>query len=50
VYSLLAGGVIELEATSKSDAEDKFYNLPTTELIDNADFERSLEVCCVEEV
>lgn len=49
-YSLLAGGVIEVQATSQSEAEDIFFDLCTTELLDNADFERSLEVYCVEEV
>ena len=50
VYSLLAGGVIEVQATSQSEAEDIFFDLCTTELLDNADFEDSLEVCCIEEV
>jgi len=49
-YSLLAGGVIEVQATSKSEAESIFFDLSTKELIDNADFDSSLEVSCIEEV
>ena len=49
-YSLLAGGYLEVQAISKSEAEDKVFDLSTKELIDNADFDSSLEVSFIEEV
>jgi hypothetical protein len=49
-YSLLAGGYLEVKATSKSEVEDIVFDLSTKELIDNADFDSSLEVSCIEEV
>jgi hypothetical protein len=50
MYSLLAGGVIEVKATSKNAAKELIFEVCTRELLDNADFEDSLEVCCIEEV
>ena len=50
MYSLLAGGRIEVKATSKSEAEDIVFDMTTEELIDNADFNNSLEVSEIEEV
>lgn len=50
MYSLLAGGVIEVQATSKCAAEELLFEVDTKRLLDNADFEDSLEVCCIEEV
>ena len=50
MYSLLVGGVIEVKATSKNAAKELIFEVCTRELLDSADFEDSLEVCCIEEV
>jgi hypothetical protein len=50
MYSLLAGGYIEVKATSKRAAEDLVYEFETRKLLENADFEDSLEISFVEEI
>ena len=50
MYSLQAGGCVEVQATSKRAAEELLFEFDTKRLLDNADFEDSLEVCCIEEV
>ena len=49
-YSLLASGYIEIEAKTKREAEETAFSLATTELLNSADFEDSLEIDGVEEV
>ena len=50
MYSLQAGGVIEVQATSKNEANELIFEICSRELLDNAEFEDSLQVCCIEEV
>ena len=49
-YAIQTIATIEVEARSKAEAEQDFYNLPTKELIDEADFNKSFEVVSVERI
>lgn len=50
-YSLLAEGVIELQARSKSEAEDIFlFDICRKELIEKVDFESNLHINSIKKV
>ena len=49
-YTLLASGCIEVQSTSASAAEELIYEFDTQSLLDNADFDNSLEVEFIEEM
>ena len=48
IYSLFASGQLEIEAKNKVEAEDILYSTDINVLIDNADFDNSLDIFYLE--
>lgn len=49
-FSLLGSGVIEIEAESAEDVENILFHFETSELIELAEFDDSLEIESVDEI
>lgn len=49
IYTLLATGEAEVEAKNKAEAENILYATDINALINNADFDNSLDIFCIEE-
>ena len=49
IYTLLAAGEAEVEAKNKTEAENIFYGTDINDLINNADFDNSLDIFYFEE-
>ena len=49
IYTLLATGEVEVEANNKIEAENIVFATDINALINNADFDSSLDIFCIEE-
>lgn len=49
IYTLLATGELEVEAKNKAEAEDIVYSTDINVLINNSDFDNSLDIFYLEE-
>ncbi len=47
-YSLLGSGYLEISAKSKDEAEEAIFNFTDAQLINNADFHKSLVIESIE--